>query len=102
MSELLDDVQKGLEWLPVVLDLLEKLRVIVGDLPTHENGRLMMPKSSALVAAAQLDPAAVGNVLLAAACKADPSLHSAISIARLNAQGADARRIAAALGEPST
>ena len=89
----------ALAWLETVLTLVNKVERAVGQLPRFENGKLLMPESqSAIVAASLLDPAEVANELLQAACKADPTLHSAVAIAMLNVKDADHRRIKAALG----
>ena len=89
----------ALAWLEAVLVIVDKVEATVGQLPRFgDDGKLLMPESqSAQVAAKLIDPAEIANALLRAACDADPSIESAISIAALNSQGPDRRRLEAAL-----
>lgn len=88
----------ALAWLETVLAIVNKVESTVGQLPRFEDGKLLMPESqSAKVAAQLIDSAEVANALLRAACDADAELESAISIAMLNSQGPDRRRLEVAL-----
>ena len=103
MTELSDELADGLKWLPIVLGLLDDLRMVVGELPQRDaDGRILMPASSSLAVAAKLHAGDIGDRLLQAACAADPSLHSAVSVAKLNAQRPDRERLAKALRGTST
>jgi hypothetical protein len=87
-----------LTWLDTVITVVAKVEDAIGQLPRFDDGKLLMPESQAAVVAARLlDPAEIANMLLRAACDADPELESAISIAALNSQGLDRRRLEAAL-----
>jgi hypothetical protein len=90
----------ALAWLETVLALVNKVETTIGQLPRFEGGKLLMPESqSAKVAAALLDPAEAANALVKAACQADPTLHSALTVAMFNTQNTDQRRLRAALQE---
>jgi hypothetical protein len=92
--------EEALGWLSAVIAIVNKLEGAIGQLPRFEDGKLIMPESESLkVAAGLIDPAEVANSLLSAAAAADPALHSALHIAALNSQGADRKRIQAALKE---
>ena len=93
-------MNEALGWLSAIIAIVNKLEGAIGQLPRFEDGRLIMPESESLkVAAGLIDPAEVANSLLSAAVAADPALHSALHIAALNSQGADRKRIQAALKE---
>lgn len=91
-------MNEALGWLSAVLEVVNKVEAVIGELPRFAGGKLIMPESqSAKVAASMVDPASIANALLQSACKADPMLHSAIAVAMANTQGQDHRRIKAAI-----
>ena len=93
-------MNEALGWLSAVLEVVNKVEAVIGELPRFAGGKLIMPESQSLkVAAGLLDPAEVANSLLSAAVAADPTLHSALHIAALNSQGLDRQRLQAALKE---
>ena len=90
----------AIAWLNAVIAIINRVEASIGQLPRFDGGKLIMPESQALkVAIGLLDPAEVANLLLQAACAADPELHSAIHVAMLNSAGRDYRRLKAAVVE---
>lgn len=89
----------NLDWLGILLQLLNVVEDVTGEqLPRYESGKVLMPESnSAKVALQQLSPVDISNALLQAACKADPTLHSALVVAAINCQAPDKARLVDAL-----
>jgi len=91
----------AIAWLNAVIAIVNRVEASIGQLPRFDGGRLIMPESQSLkVAIGLLDPAEVANLLLQAACAADPTLHSALHVAVLTCMDQDQRRLKAALKEP--
>lgn len=94
-------LERGVEvnWLQTVLQVLNLVEDAIGYLPRFDgNGKMVMPENPALPALLELTQTPeVANALFAAACHADPTLHSAVTVAALNCQEPDKARLLAAL-----
>ncbi len=89
-----------LDWIAILLQLLNIAEEAAGtQFPRFDSdGKMLLPESqSSKLALRMLDPHGVGNALFVAACKADPTLHAAVSVAALNCQDADKARLLDAL-----
>ena len=88
-----------MNWLQTVLQVLNLVEDAIGYLPRFdENGKMLMPENPALPALLELTQTPeVANALFVAACRADHTLHSAVTVAALNCQDADKARLLDAL-----
>ena len=90
------------DWLNIVLQVINIAEDAAGmQFPRFDaSGKLLMPESqSAKLAVSMLDKRDVANALLLAACKADATLHSALTVAALNCSDQDKSRLLDALKE---
>lgn len=87
------------DWLPIILQLLNVIEDAAGvQFPRYESGKILMPESQSLKQVlGTLSAHDISNSLLVAACKADPALHSALTVAAINCQEADKARLFTAL-----
>lgn len=88
-----------MNWLQTVLQVLNLVEDAIGYLPRFdENGKMLMPENPALPVLMELTQTPeVANALFVAACRADPTLHSAVSVAALNCSEQDKHRLLSAL-----
>ena len=55
-------MSEALGWLSAVLEVVNKVEAVIGELPRFAGGKLIMPESqSAKVAASMVDPASIAN-----------------------------------------